>query len=201
MSHWKLKLCTREDSRKPQALVSLLRWQSFERLHDCGGSAVPQWPPPRQRWTVFVLASRHVEPFLARSLLLRETHPLPESPFPALATTAILYSSFLLFEDMFMGSWDIGTLHLGNSFSPSQQMVFEVVLVPEWTEHLSSSNKYPLYGSQVHVPWYKMVPWTTASPRSLPPSCWHNSSLNSFLLDSVHRSHSSSEKFNICLFH
>lgn len=147
MSHWKPKLCTREDGRKPQAMVLLLRQQSFERLHDCGGSAVPQWLPLCQCWAVFVLASRHVEPFLAQSVLPRETHPFPESPLPLLATTAILYGSFLLFEDMFMGSWDIGTLHLGNSFSPSQQMVFEVVLVPERTEHLSSSNKYPLFGS------------------------------------------------------
>lgn len=80
---------------------------------------------------MFVLASQHVETFLAQSVLLRETHPLPESLLPPLATPAILHSSFLLFEDIFMGSWDIGTLHLGNSFSPSQQMVFEVVLVPE----------------------------------------------------------------------
>ena len=80
---------------------------------------------------MFVLADRHVEPFLALSVLLRETHPLPEALLPALATTAILCSSFLLFEDMFMGGWDTGTLHLGNSFSPSQQMVFEVVFVPE----------------------------------------------------------------------
>lgn len=131
MSHWKPELCTREDSGKPQALVSLLWQQSFERLHDCGGSAVPQWLPLCQHWTVFVLASRHVEPFLAQSVLPRETHPFPESPLPVLATTAILYGSFLLFEDMFMGRWDTGTLHLGNSYSPSQQTVFEVVLVPE----------------------------------------------------------------------
>lgn len=131
-------------------LVSLMRWQSFERVHDCGGSAVPQWPPPCQCRAVFVLASQHVETFLAQSVLLRETHPLPESLLPPLATPAILYSSFLLFEDIFMGSWDIGTLHLGNSFSPSQQMVFEVVLVPEWTEHLYSSNKYPLFVFQIH---------------------------------------------------
>lgn len=131
MSHWKPELCTSEDGRKPQALVSLLRQRSFERLHDCGGSAVPRWPPLCQRWTVFVLAGRHVEPFLAQSVLPRETHPFPASPLPVLATTAILYSSFLLFEDMFMGGWDIGTLHLGNSCSPSQQKAFEVVLVPE----------------------------------------------------------------------
>lgn len=107
--------------------------QAFERLRDCGGLAACPWPPshPRQRWAVFVLADRHVEPFLALSVLLRETHPLPEALLPALATTAILCSSFLLFEDMFMGSWDTGTLHLGNSFSPSQQMVFEVVFFPE----------------------------------------------------------------------
>lgn len=138
--------------RKPQALVALLQPQAFERLRDCGGSAARPWPPsrPRQRWAVFVLADWHVEPFLRLSVLLRETHPLPEALLPALAATDILCSSFLLFEDMFMGSWDTGTLHLGNSFSPSQQMVFEVVFVPEWTEHLSSSNRHPLFGSQVH---------------------------------------------------
>ena len=80
---------------------------------------------------MFVLAGRHVEPFLALCVLPGEMHPLPEAPLPALAATATSCSSFLLFEDMFMGSWDIGTLHLGSSFSPSQQMVFEVVLVPE----------------------------------------------------------------------
>ena len=88
-------------------------------------------PDPRQRWAVFILACWHMEPFLAPSVLLREMHPLPEALLPALVATAILCSSFLLLGDMFMGSWDIGTLHLGNSFSPSQQMVFEVVFFPE----------------------------------------------------------------------
>lgn len=96
------------------------------------------------------LGQSHVENFLAQSVLLRETQALPESSLPSLTDTAILYSSFLLFEDMFMGSWDVGTLHLDNSFSPSQEMVFEVVLVPEWTEHLYSSNKYPLFVFQIH---------------------------------------------------
>lgn len=88
-------------------------------------------PDPRQRRAVFILACWRIEPFLAASVLLREMHPLPEALLPALVATAILSSSFLLLGDMFMGSWDLGTLHLGNSFSPSQQMVFEVVFFPE----------------------------------------------------------------------
>jgi hypothetical protein len=67
---------------------------------------------------LFVLASQAMEPFLAQAVLLRETHSLPDSPPTALVMTAILCSSFLLCGDMFMGSWEVGTLHLGNSFSP-----------------------------------------------------------------------------------
>lgn len=130
MSHWKTELCPREDDRKPQALAPLLRCQSLrgwmtmvvQLFPDsclstsaglCLSWPVGMWNPS---WLSQCCGRRHSR--------FPSLHP------PAPATTAILYNSFLPFGDIFMGSWDTGTLLLGNSFPPSQAN-FEVVLVPE----------------------------------------------------------------------
>lgn len=87
--------------------------------------------------------------------------------FPWNDCCTILYSSFLLSRDRFMDGGNTWTLHLGSSSSPHRIMVFEVVLAPEWTRNITSSNKYSAWLSGSQLLWYKMVLWTSSPTRSL----------------------------------
>ena len=95
---------------------------------------------------------------------------------PAWAATATLYSFFLMFEDMFMSSWDIGTLTLARASHQANKWPLK------WSWLLTENNIYTPATNTLCLSdrfTYLDMSWCLQPqphPRSLPPPCWHNSS-------------------------
>lgn len=147
MSHWKPKLCTRgqQETTGPGFTLAVTVFWEAERLwwFSCSLMAASPAAPD-----CVCLGQSGCGTFTGSgSATERDTSTsCPSTPhflslFPQYGYYSILYSSLPLCGDRFMGGCDTGTLHLGNSFSPHKIMVFEVVVAPEWTWNLMSSNK------------------------------------------------------------